>query len=526
MREFGITIDKVLRKGLRTDYRDSRNTGQLVELVNLKPTEYGLAPFEPIQIPFSAQDLDAYVLEWDFPFPQLFRGSNTIFLAARNRLFEVDPASWGLNQFITYDADNTSSEKSIPIGRQWTFVDFGYSWFAFNGMCVVFFYNKEGLFGGSNKILVDTKVRAETGSLFKGRLLMGGFDEDYSWSSAWKSFWQDLADDSSITFDLTLELKANQILYSSIGGGDLSWLHIKSDGTDGYVGTDQGASETPYDSNDPLVIDWNRKGDRGIVTVESQGLVRKILTLGNLSLAYCDDGVFALIPYANELVSGFGSKRVCNSGIANTGAVAGDERTHVFVDSSGFLWKVTGEEFKRLGYKEFFEPMLGNEIIVSYDVNLNEFFICDDNSCFVLNKLGLYETTQLITSTIYENGEVLGIGIDEDYINRTAKFTIGSLDYNVRGVKTLYGVEVNGRINCDSKVYYDYKFDKSSNFVRTPGVMLNKEGVAALTCGGIEHRVHFEFDDFESVELTQLEIKRKYTDKRYIRGSYAGKITS
>lgn len=525
MREFSLTISDQLKSGLRKDYRDVRNSASIESLRNLKPSEFGLVPFEPITIPFDADVLEAASVEWDFPFPKMVRGANVSLLFTKYRIFEIDSSDWSLHQMTTYDSSNMSNEKGIPGGRSWSFVDFGNTFVAVNGMCVVFYNNKEGLFGGTNKALIDTSVRAEAVCEFKGRLLTGGFDEEFAWSSAWTTFWEGLADNSGISFDLRMSLKPNQVMYSAIGGGDLSWLHIKDDGTNGYVTTAQGASENPYSSSNPLVIDWQRRGDSGILTLPSQGLVRALKPLGNFVLAYCDDGVFTLVPFANEVVSGFGYRKILNVGIECTGAVEGDDKVHVFLDSAGYLRRITSEKIENLGYLEFFSSLLGNDPIVSYDSVKEEFFISTNEKCFVLTKHGLAETTQLVTSIIQENGQTVGIGIDEDYIDRSAEVIISGIDYNVKGMKTITGIEIGGELDSDTSVACDYTYEKSRGFNRTRTYPLNKEGVVTFPCAGIEHKVVIQSEEFSDTQIDYVKVSRKYTDKRFLRGPYASQAS-
>jgi hypothetical protein len=165
--------------------------------------------------------------------------------------------------------------------------------------------------------------------------------------------------------------------------------------------------------------------------------------------------------------------------------------------------------------------MIGNDIIVSYDPRDDEFFISDGYKHYVLTSSGLAETSQVVTSVIVENGLTIGIAKAEDYLDTAASFTIGELDYEVRGQKLLSSVEIGGDVLTGGHVGVSYKHDKAGSFTESSLIPLNKEGVAVTRFSGIEHRINASFPDFNDVKVDYVKINRKYSDKRYIRGPYA-----
>lgn len=522
MKEFQLAINPdILKLGLRKNLTKSDFRFGLSQCVNMEAEDEGLVPYMPITVPFSEDDLNAQAIEWDWPFPQFFKGRSTKILATRNRLFEVD-GDWMLHRIATYNADDESSEIEIPSGRAWSFVDLGKSWFMFNGMCVVFSVDSGVMFGDAAKCLVSTGVRAECGCDFHGRMLIGGFDQSHSWSSDWQDFVEGYADNSGLSFDFTIQLRDNFVWWSSIGGGDLTWMMQQGWSETGFVTTARGASEAPYSSSRPMLFDLLKRNEMGFMPMPFSGRVRAMKELGEVVMVYGDDGVAAMIPARFEVGSGFGVRKICDFGIINTGAVGGDNKQHFFLDQEGRLWTIDAEmRVGRIDYKEFLSGMINMDAIVSYEPQKAKAYICDNHRSFVVNRGIMTETRQLITSVVSDVGIGLGIATLTDYLDKEVYVKTGNINFEQNGFKTITQVGVLGILNSSMWVRVWYSNVRGGTKYAAPWVLLNREGVARVNVSGIDFEVQIKASDFNEITIQDIIISYQLSDRRYIRGQNA-----
>ena len=82
MREVTFTLDK-LNKGLRPYDNQPMNGEYLTALYNLKPGAMGLEAFDPL-----TSRIGALSINW--PYPQLFVGTNYRFICTDTKVYEVD----------------------------------------------------------------------------------------------------------------------------------------------------------------------------------------------------------------------------------------------------------------------------------------------------------------------------------------------------------------------------------------------------------------------------------------------------
>lgn len=280
-----------------------------------------------------------------------------------------------------------------------------------------------------------------------------------------------------------------------------------------------------YDADDNSTI-WSKIGSMdflpdqyntsGYRPMPWDGEVLKIMKLGEGVIVYGDEGILLMRP-AEQYWS---FKKLANYGIAGRGAVNGDETNHVFVDTNGFLRKISaGGGIEKLGYQEFFSPMLLNDIVISHSGYQNRFSIGDGSTSYILSNEGLGKIDQAITSMSFYSGGNIGIvssiNDNNDYIIESHIF-----DFRFRGIKTLTMQEYS--VNSDDECFaaVAYRYDKKVEFKQTPWVRLNKEGVVYVPTGGIDFKWLFKCEDYTNVNLDHVIIKFKTTDKRYIRGAY------
>lgn len=223
-----------------------------------------------------------------------------------------------------------------------------------------------------------------------------------------------------------------------------------------------------------------------------------------------------MTPYASPYPT-YGLDHLMSVGISGRGAVGGDDKVHVFVDDSGQVWTINAElEMKRLGYKEYIDNIVAEKIVVTYDPQLREFYICGETQGFILTESGMGEMNQLVTSLAVVDDTLKGIF--ESISDSEARIVSDIVDMDYRAIKTFESVEVGLDTSTVVKAAIDYRYKKSESFTRTPFITLNDEGVARLTTSGLEFRLALKATNYADVNIDYLVGKWKLSDKRYTRG--------
>jgi hypothetical protein len=541
MKEFSLGIDKEFSTGLRKYHKTQRKQGQFFDLFNFKPTQFGLVPFDPMVFPiaditYSGNGLD----DETFPYPQLFIGKKYTFILGRNRIFYVNPLDWSqLYLLDTYDADNPSNAKAIPTGNSWEFVDFWDTWFFTNGVCTVFGSAVDTMMGGNLKAYVSDGVSVNCGTDHKGRVVFGGFDYKNFWDSTWQAFWLEWYDknqDLGISpyekregQDVLMPISDQWIWWSSIGGGDAMMLFFPS-----LFTTTGPVTTSGYDAVKPYILDLMKRNEQGFAPMPFQGKVTAIKPLGDSIIVYSEEGVAAYRAVSSPAPT-YSMKDLKLGGIASRGAVAGDDRNHVYIDNSGMAIKIpVNLDVQPLGYREFFYPMLGEEIMMSHAGNpqnvetFGEFYISNGTKNYGLTEEGLFEHGQIITSAHYFQGATIGFGSQllnpADIVGRIGQDII---DFNLSGLKTIESVRIMGREtiwdpdNEDTTLQvaldYRYKIADDRSWSTSDYKKPNDEGVVTFPITALEFRLRIKVDDYERLDLDYAEFFIKHGDKRYKR---------
>lgn len=524
MKEYVLDLTQAFQRGLRPDFRNARNEAFLVQAQNVQCTSYGLCPYDPVQIPIPQSELAAWSLNLSWPNPQIHRGRKHTFLTTHNRFFYVNEADWSLQEMDIYDYANQSSYYYPELGSPWQLVDFGSSWFFVNGLDVVFHSGKQLMLGETDKVFGTKVVRITAGCAHKGRAFFGGFDPDKTWNTALASLFG-----SAITSSLGVQTGIQQALsgfennfiwWSSIGGGDALFLFDGTLSTDGWIPAAQYTS-----ASKPLQYDYLRRNESGWMPMEWQGMVRKMLPLGEDIAVYGDSGVSLLRMVSDREVNTVGQKTILRIGVIGSGAAAGDDKQHLFMDTSGDLWLwELGKTPNKLGYREFFLDFLNTEVVISYDEQDQRFFICNGYKTFVLTKQGLTESTQVVTSAVFAAGGVIGLGSSSVDIDRNAIIVSDVFDFNRMGIKTVTSVELGFEGEGTVYVAVDYRYKRHVPWARSTYVPLNERGFGFPIVSGVDFRLVVKFDDFESITPPKYcHVRFKEPDKHNLRGAYVKK---
>lgn len=480
MRELSFQVKDGIRVGLRPDTRVQRTPGYMSAATNFIATEWGFSAPTAITNPF------ADTVAW--PFPQYMRGNAVSLLAGSTSIKTINETNWTTSAITTYNPLSDAT-KAITAGGAWQMVDFYDSWVLLNGACAVYKLNRQGMQGGTNLAYVQDSNAPVSGCEFKGRAMFGGFS-----LTAYQPQWDAIADQQKFVY--TPSTRGNVVFWTTIGGGDLEWSLVSSKIPDAW-------------------LSYVKQGTSGFMPMPFQGTVLAVKPLNNSVIAYGSDGVAQMSPMV-EPAPGFGVRPLERIGIASRGAVACGEGKHLFIDTSGVLWAVTGEGSKRLGYQEYLSPMLGTHIVGSYDPYEDEYRFANGTVAFVYNRDGLTQVEVMTTGTHFVQGGLVGI---KKGTAGQSTFTTHTFDMSVRSIKHITVVEVahTGLTNVEVMVKWS---NTSAAPAATRWVPCNAHGVAHPMQSGIDFQVSVRGDAAAGAKIDLVTVRWKNNDNRAVRGFY------
>jgi len=253
---------------------------------------------------------------------------------------------------------------------------------------------------------------------------------------------------------------------------------------------------------------------------QNKGIVYKLAKLGKAVIVYGDGGKLALIPFSQP-VSGYGRQLLPGFGVRSGNHVDGDDSIHGFIDSNYDWWTIDSSlKTIRWGYKEFMQDLVENGVTrVSYDSTNKRFYISNGVKGFVFTEQGLYSTHQLVTSIGNYCGKFL-CGFFDDSEDTEYRVVSDTLDFGIRGLKTIETMEVGVDAPIDVYGAVDYRYDKTKAFVRSSWKKSNKRGGMGVIKTAPEFRLGIKAASYTDVNLDYLSLSVKVVDKRMIRGLY------
>lgn len=275
---------------------------------------------------------------------------------------------------------------------------------------------------------------------------------------------------SGVASDVDVEIiKRNWVKWSNIGS--LSFT----------VGKDNIAGERP--------LDW-------------KGWVYDIRKLGSKVIVYGQNGISALIPSGNT----FGLQSIFQLGLKGKQAVCGNDSEHYFVDVKSQLWKLSNS-LEKLDYSECLGN-LSSTITMSLDKETGLIYICDGCYGYVYSprSQSMGECSPYITGTGSQGGT--------QYV--TASQTIASIpleiqtdifDFGTRNGKTIRSLQIGTDATGGLYAAIDYRRDKAESWGTTNWETVTSEGIAFITCYGVEFRFKFKNLSWEEISPDYITVK-------------------
>ena len=269
----------------------------------------------------------------------------------------------------------------------------------------------------------------------------------------------------------------------------------------------------------------DRRGTAGYQHLGFAGEVYEVKPLGDGVMVYGSEGL-GYLKAINSPMTTFGYARLARFGLANKGAVNGDEHSHCFVTNEGVVYKVNAEQgfpkLQVLGYEHLWD--VERVIVVSFlpgsrSEGDGEYYISDGVNCYLLTPYGLSQTSQLITSAMRVGNTATGFFTQ--LAGAGFECVTSILDFNFRARKTISTIQVGCSGTGIYEVAVDYRFAPGEAFETTQYVVLNNQGIATLVCGGTEFRLRVAYDNPADIDISYIKVRYKADDLRGIRGMYA-----
>lgn len=248
------------------------------------------------------------------------------------------------------------------------------------------------------------------------------------------------------------------------------------------------------------------------------GAIQNIRRLGDFAVGYSSKGVTALHP-TSEPASTIGFKELLDVGIINQGAVNGSLKGHIYLGEDYILRSVTAEGVKELGFKHLMEQLAGEDIIISYDPPLKDFYIGNSIKTFLLSPHGMSEILQH-PSTVWRSDKVSYM-LPETVEESQPEIITEPIDMGYAGQKTLSVIETDVAVVTLPEAGVDYTFDNQvwTSAIHKP---INDQGIASVAIAGNAFRVGLRFTNiYDDTRVSYIKARYKMTDMRGIRGVYA-----
>jgi len=508
-------FSKSLSTGLRSDYRKQRNQPGLTYLTNAKPVEgIGLVPATRVNEP-----IPSVSVTW--PFPQVFKGKSVTLLCDRTAIYEVVGNGWDLELLRMWDVSAGVYVESVAAGGQWHFIDHGDSWMLLNGTVIIHKCKRDSITGGGvveDQPYLYTEVQAQTGCAFEGRSMLAGFTDGMTWTEAWKERWNEWAGNFPSPGGVSRNIEdfaPNFVLWSAIGG-DLLWFLDEGIGTGGIIPYEFLGSDTGYNSDKPYIFDLIASNQIGWMPLPMPGVIYQLIPLGKAVIAYGSEGVCAIRPDYRDPPT-FGCVRISDAGVAGRGGAGGDERGHVHVDRRGDLWEILEDlKPKRLGYREYFLPLIGETFAISVDPLEREYYISTDEECYIKTSAGLGKTSQMPTSIVVRGDDLHAVAFDGGV--RSVGLVTNPFDFTFRGIKTVRTVEVGGSSFDNMFVSLYWKVGEKDTFRKSDWIPLSPDGIGHPMVSGTDFKLALMVKESVDLDLDNIMVRVVAEDMRSVRG--------
>ena len=464
----------------------------------------------------------------EFPYGQFFETTEGFYLFTKDKIFSVETFTdpWTLIEEDVFDFKSDSLTTITP-GNRWHFSNAGDSWFAYNGQSVVFKEKNLDSFS-EDRIKVNNDITINTGTFFKGRFIMGGFNSDDLWSEEWQSLFEIWSREINDTIDYDFNnIKQNFVFWSSVGGGDFPlWFFYPDKSLKGNASIELlNFSDMQFSKS--LFIEKLRENELGFMPMDTIGEVLSIKPLGDNLIVYTEDAVYSMSMISSpvsDIPSTFSKTKISSLGVLSRDHICDSLSQHFYISQSGDLMNITGEgQIQNLDYNHVIKPHLGESVSCSFDDRRNRFFISFTNFTLIITSEGITDSDVQIFDVTNRKSNMEWIVNKEprEVVIKTAPFNIAEVSS-----KTMTGGEIatdtDGKVEC-SFLYRDTLRD---NFVEVMPVPINNLGYFMLRVNGTAFKFKIKIEALSRLSLSNIRLNYQIPDRRFRRARNVNQINS
>jgi hypothetical protein len=303
------------------------------------------------------------------------------------------------------------------------------------------------------------------------------------------------------------------------------------------VGSDPPAFYVTYKRNN--VVGWSKIGDTRILLDESQeagyltlpgrisGVIHQILPMREkFPIIYGKSGIFLLQPIGLPFAT-YAMRQLSRLEVYGSGAVCGGDGGHYFVDAAKRLFMVSPKDgmerpvVVELGCAEFIEAITpaDEQIVMHYDWRNDRAYLSTVHGGLIITTQGVGGGYAKLTAA---DGQLFAS--PEEVTSLRQELCTDVLDMHHRGIKTVMSLLIGADSVEGLEAAVDYKYNKASAFVTSSWLPVNNEGVVFPIIGGVEFRLRIRNLAYEDFRIDYVNVKFKYTDKRFNRGTFGEEV--
>lgn len=511
MQEFNALVDKALQNGYAPDHRTGINSPFFETMVGLKASPFQAvalpAPSTPFTLPVAASS----------PFPHAFFGESASLLVYGDSVYSINRSTWAVTEETLYDPNDVDTAVTLDVGTGedaiWHFADFGNVWILANAGNLVFRCGHLKRFGNDPvwRTYAGQDARVTTVCRLGDILILGGLQSStYFDSSTWADFWtawfKTHGTDPSVNESTVIG--KNFLMYSLQGGGGFDWPFALELALLGYVDDDT------LEIWKSRILQLIHSGVIGFIQVPEYESVKMVKPLGDRCVVYSVNGI-GVVSFAPGARPEY--RKVMDIGVYGRGTVAGDDKIHVFADSSGALWRITpnsGPEF--IGYRQLFSD-LADDAIMSYDPVEGDFFITDATHCYVLSRSGLSESLSRVWSVTNLPSGLVGI-VDAEDDDGTFDLVTGPVDMGRSWLKKIQNIEVGADDVTELKVSVLFQYTGETGWRETEAVSLDASRVGYVPVSADRFKVRVTGTAGANAQLRYISIRWQESNRQHVRG--------
>ncbi len=550
--EFPFIVDFEKTKGLRPR-REMRYSKQYLHTAkNVKSSELGLEKPPTIQQLPDPGAPGFSAATW--PFPQIVDTFDETLIASGDEIrpFIFDVTTMGTTLSMVTDpplsfslAQRPETGVAVPgVGNHLQLADFGEkTWFIATGDD--FFISTPKYRDSSNRyILVTGPTPAESegsavlvaGSTIRAaaainnRLYLGGItpsstltnlftgDWIYSGARGLLDHWKESVGGG--TFHEELAFGENWILWSEAGDDNLNWPFQLIISLLTPLASDSAADVAKYTTIERNILDAITEGRIGFMPMRWNGTVQVIKQLGSSIIVYGTNGITAISSdgIRNEMLL---------HGVKGRGAVAGTLSEHTFVDVYGNIWRIDSNlTLTKLNYVEQINPLLSTNLRVIHNELLDDYYISDGLTGYLLSRTGLTQVEVMPTSLIppipfIEASIATGV---LDGTDSGMQIVLDNMDMGVSDLKQYNSAELIYNEISNVTMTPKLKYNNSSRSLTQLSARYGgPEGLFHIGAKALDLRLQIDGTlDSRRSALKRLTVRYQYASNRSVRGPRGG----